>query len=57
MRDRPSVMFGDNTAHSFGGGNNLVLRTTLGPAPRPLDSYLGELADGSTDHSTSEETP
>jgi uncharacterized protein YbjT (DUF2867 family) len=46
MRDGLSAMFADYTAHGFHGGNNLVLRTILGRAPRTLDSFLGELADG-----------
>jgi uncharacterized protein YbjT (DUF2867 family) len=44
MRDGLSAMFADYTAHGFHGGNNLVLRSILGCAPRTLDSYLGELA-------------
>lgn len=44
MRDGLSAMFADYTAHGFHGGNNLVLRTILGRAPRTLDSFLGELA-------------
>jgi hypothetical protein len=44
MRDGLQAMFADYTAHGFHGGNNLVLRTILGRAPRTLDSYLGELA-------------
>jgi uncharacterized protein YbjT (DUF2867 family) len=44
MRDGLGAMFADYTAHGFHGGNNLVLRTILGRAPRTLDSYLAELA-------------
>jgi uncharacterized protein YbjT (DUF2867 family) len=44
MRDGLKAMFADYTAHGFHGGNNLVLRTILGRAPRTLDSYLAELA-------------
>lgn len=44
MRDGLSAMFGDYTAYGFHGGNDLVLRTILGRAPRTLDSYFGELA-------------
>jgi hypothetical protein len=44
MRDELQAMFADYTAHGFHGGNNLVLRTILGRAPRTLDSYLAELA-------------
>lgn len=44
MRAGLRAMFADYTAHGFHGGNNLVLRTILGRAPRTLDSYLGELA-------------
>jgi len=45
MRDGLTAMFADYTAYGFRGGNNLVLRTVLGRAPRTLDSYLGELAE------------
>jgi uncharacterized protein YbjT (DUF2867 family) len=44
MRDGLEAMFDDYTAHGFHGGNNLVLRTILGRAPRSLDNYLRELA-------------
>jgi uncharacterized protein YbjT (DUF2867 family) len=44
LRDGLSAMFADYTEHGFHGGNNLVLRTILGRAPRTLDSYLSELA-------------
>jgi hypothetical protein len=44
MRDGLQAMVTDYTAHGFHGGNNLVLRTILGRAPRTLDSYLAELA-------------
>ncbi len=44
MRDGLEAMFADYSAHGFRGGNNLVLRTILGRAPRTLDAYLGELA-------------
>jgi uncharacterized protein YbjT (DUF2867 family) len=44
MRDGLTAMFADYTAHGFHGGNNLILRTILGHAPRTLDSYLRELA-------------
>jgi hypothetical protein len=44
MRDGLQAMFADYTARGFHGGNNLVLRTILGRAPRTLDGYLGELA-------------
>jgi uncharacterized protein YbjT (DUF2867 family) len=44
MRDGLTAMFTDYTAHGFHGGNNLVLRTILGRAPRTLDDYFGELA-------------
>jgi hypothetical protein len=36
---------------------NLVLPTISGAPREILDSYLGEPAEGSMDHSTSEETP
>ncbi|MDQ2739656.1 MAG: NmrA family NAD(P)-binding protein [Actinomycetota bacterium] len=45
MRDGLSAMFADYTAYGFRGGNNLVLRTVLGRAPRTMDSYLAELAE------------
>jgi len=45
MRDGLTAMFADYTAYGYRGGNNLVLRTVLGRAPRTLDSYLGELAE------------
>jgi len=45
MRAGLTAMFDDYTAYGFHGGNNLILRTLLGRAPRTLDnSYLGELA-------------
>ena len=44
MRDGLSAMFADYTAHGFHGGNNLVLRTILGRAPRSLDDFFAELA-------------
>jgi uncharacterized protein YbjT (DUF2867 family) len=44
MRDGLAAMFDDYTEHGFHGGNNLVLRTILGHAPRTLDDYLAELA-------------
>lgn len=47
MRDGLHAMFADYTAHGLHGGNNLVLRTILGRAPRTLDGYLGELAERS----------
>jgi hypothetical protein len=43
-RNGLSAMFADYTAHGFHGGNNLVLRTVLGRAPRAPDSFFGELA-------------
>jgi hypothetical protein len=43
-RDGLKAMFADYTAHGFHGGNNLVLRTILGRAPRSLDAYFAELA-------------
>ncbi len=42
-RDGLTAMFADYTAYGFHGGNNHVLRSILGQAPRTLDSYLGEL--------------
>lgn len=45
MRDGLTAMFADYTAYGFHGGNNLVLRTILGRAPRTLDNYLAELAE------------
>lgn len=44
MRDGLTAMFADYTAHGFHGGNDLVLRTILGRAPRSLDDFFGELA-------------
>lgn len=44
MRDGLTAMFDDYTAHGLHGGNDLVLRTVLGRAPRTLGDYLGELA-------------
>ena len=44
MRDGLQAMFADYTEHGFHGGNNLVLRTILGHAPRTLDNYFAELA-------------
>lgn len=43
-RDGLKAMFADYSAHGFHGGNNLVLRTILGRAPRSLDAYFAELA-------------
>jgi uncharacterized protein YbjT (DUF2867 family) len=43
-KDGLQAMFADYTAHGFHGGNNLVLRTILGRAPRSLDDYFAELA-------------
>lgn len=44
QRDGLTDMFADYTAHGFHGGNNLVLRTILGRAPRSLDNFFAELA-------------
>jgi uncharacterized protein YbjT (DUF2867 family) len=44
MRDGLAAMFADYTTHGLHGGNNLILRTVLGRAPRTLDGYLRELA-------------
>jgi uncharacterized protein YbjT (DUF2867 family) len=44
MRDGLLAMFADYSAHGLHGGNNLVLRTILGRAPRSLDNYFAELA-------------
>lgn len=57
MRDGLRAMFADYTAHGIHGGNNLVLRTILGRAPRTLDSYLGELAGVSNNPPLVKETP
>jgi uncharacterized protein YbjT (DUF2867 family) len=43
-KDGLSAMFADYTARGFHGGNNLVLRTILGRAPRSLDDFFAELA-------------
>jgi uncharacterized protein YbjT (DUF2867 family) len=43
-KDGLQAMFADYTAHGFHGGNNLVLRTILGRAPRSLDDFFAELA-------------
>ncbi len=44
MRDGLVAMFRDYTAYGFHGGNNLVLRTILGRAPRTVEDYVAELA-------------
>ncbi len=44
MREGLSAMFADYTSYGFHGGNNLVLRTILGRAPRTLGDYFVELA-------------
>jgi uncharacterized protein YbjT (DUF2867 family) len=43
-RDGLTAMFTDYTDHGFHGGNDLVLRTLLGRAPRSLADYFAELA-------------
>jgi uncharacterized protein YbjT (DUF2867 family) len=44
MRDGLTAMFDAYTTHGFHGGNNLVLRSILGRAPRTLDAFFAELA-------------
>jgi uncharacterized protein YbjT (DUF2867 family) len=44
MRDGLAAMFDDYTAHGFHGGNDLVLRSILGRAPRSLDAFFAQLA-------------
>jgi uncharacterized protein YbjT (DUF2867 family) len=43
-KDGLLAMFADYSAHGFGGGNNLALRTILGRQPRSLDDFFAELA-------------
>jgi uncharacterized protein YbjT (DUF2867 family) len=44
QREGLTAMFADYTSHGFHGGNNLVLRSILGRAPRTLDDFFAELA-------------
>lgn len=57
MRDGLSAMFADYTAYGFHGGNNLVLRTILGRAPRSLDNYFGEFSLKTATTRRHQETP
>jgi hypothetical protein len=44
QREGLTAMFADYTSHGFHGGNNLVLRSILGRAPRTLNDFFAELA-------------
>src|SRR5947209_16786666 len=53
----PNVVDKEESDRAFRGGNNLVLRTILGRAPRSLDDYIAGLARNAPTTRQPQETP